>query len=292
MKAQSSTAPDAVLHRRSDDAEASAPRKCARPPVRAGTLTGMSQATKEQHRRERQREYDAALQAARAPVGVLVLFARGREARRHTDALEEAFAATAVEGVDHEHRLPAAVWVALRQDDVDATIDAVVQASRAEMVIGEREELDAGYRLTTIEERRPLPDVELLVAQIAAFLQVPRDVITIIAGWGPDDPRTAAEIETLLEYRFGAVPPAGRSAAVPPAEIRPAAGETMNDQASGGPGGARPTTREPSPPPLAAGARAELLMSSAEFIALLHLTPDQCDILATLVRQANITIIG
>ncbi|HEX8769054.1 MAG TPA: hypothetical protein VF714_11825, partial [Jatrophihabitans sp.] len=113
------------------------------------------------------------------------------------------------------------------------------------------------------EERRPLPDVELLVTQLAAFLHIPRDVVAIISGWGADDPRTAAEIETLLEQRFG-TPSAGHSV---PRAVRP--------------GMAHPPDRGP-----AAGLR----MSSAEFGALLNLAPEQRAVLSTLVRQAEITI--
>jgi hypothetical protein len=72
----------------------------------------MAQAMKEQVRRARLREYEAALADARSPVGVLLLFAKGLEARASGEALEEAFAATAVEGIEDAHRLPAAVWVA------------------------------------------------------------------------------------------------------------------------------------------------------------------------------------
>ena len=58
----------------------------------------MAQATKEHARRERLREYEAELAAAQFPVGVLVMLAKGREARGGSEALEEAFAATPVEG--------------------------------------------------------------------------------------------------------------------------------------------------------------------------------------------------
>ena len=150
------------------------------------------------------------------------------------------------------------MWVALRQGDVDATIDALVRISGNEFVIAAHEELDTGYRLTTVEERRALPDVELLQAQIAEFLQVPRDVVGIIAGWGPDDPRTAAEIDTLLEQRFGSTAPRGPDPAVASAH---------------------------SP-------RAGLVMSSEEFTAMLNLTPEQRAVLGTLVRQADITLVA
>ncbi len=219
----------------------------------------MAQATKDEQRRERLREYDAALVAARSPVAVLGLFAKGREARSAGEPLEEEFAATAVDGVDPADLLPASVWVALRQGDVEATIELLMRMSRTEFVLASHEEVDAGYRLTKVEERRALPDVELLVAQLAAFLRVPVDVVAIIAGWGADDPRTAAEIETLLEQRFGAAASIQR---------RPAAVPESRRGASGG----------------------GLSMSAAEFTALLNLTPEQGAVLDTLVRQATITI--
>ncbi|HEV2886591.1 MAG TPA: hypothetical protein VGX49_06755 [Jatrophihabitans sp.] len=228
----------------------------------------MAQGTKDELRRERLREYDAALTAARSPVAVLALFAAGREARAVGEPLEEAFAATDVDGVEAADALPAAVWVALRQADIDATLELLMRMSRTEFVLAAHEELDARYRLTKVEERRPLPDVELLIAQLAAFLHIPRDVVAIISGWGAEDPRTAAEIETLLEQRFGS-----------PSGSRPA------------PGAAGSATGRP---PAAGGdaglAGAGLRMSSAEFSALLNLAPEQRAVLGTLVRQTEITI--
>jgi hypothetical protein len=224
----------------------------------------MTAATKAHQRRERLREYEAALEAAHGPVGVLVLFAQGRELRTDGEALEEAFAATSVDGVADSRPLPAAVWVALRQADVAATIDALVQVSGHEFVIAAHEQVDAGYRLTTVEERRALPDVELLVAQIAEFVQVPRDVVAMIAGWGPEDPRTAAEIDGLLEQRFGA-------------NRQPRT--TVNRSESP----AALTTSTPRP---------GLVMSSAELIAILSLTPEQGAVLGTLVRQADLTVVA
>jgi hypothetical protein len=219
----------------------------------------MAQATKDELRRERLREYDAALTAARSPVGVLALFAAGREARAAGELLEEAFAATAVDGVEQADALPAAVWVALRQADTDAVLELLMRMSRTEFVLAAHEELDARYRLTKVEERRPLPDLDLLIAQLAAFLHIPRDVVAIISGWGAEDPRTAAEIETLLEQRFGS-----------PSTTQP------------GPSTAGRTTT--------AGGTAGLRMSSAEFSALLNLAPEQRAVLGTLVRQTEITI--
>lgn len=235
----------------------------------------MAQATKDELRRERLREYDAALTAARSPVAVLALFAAGREARAAGELLEEAFAATAVDGVPPAEALPAAVWVVLRQGDIDATLELLMRMSRIEFVLAAHEELDDRYRLTKVEERRPLPDVELLIGQLAAFLHIPRDVVAIISGWGPEDPRTAAEIDTLLQQRFGSSNDHAGPAAVPVANGSPAAAE---------PTGAGRT--ESTAGPSGAGLR----MSSAEFCALLNLAPEQRAVLGTLVRQTEITI--
>ncbi|MEO6500922.1 MAG: hypothetical protein ABIQ09_03325 [Jatrophihabitantaceae bacterium] len=236
----------------------------------------MAHPTKDELRRERLREYDAALTAARSPVAVLALFARGREARAGGELLEEAFAATAVDGVDEADLLPAAVWVALRHGDVEATVELLLRLSRTEFVLAAHEELDAGYRLTKVEERRPLPDVELLIGQVAAFLRVPRDVVAIISGWGAEDPRTVAEIETLLEQRFGSVVNGRSGSGARPAE--PATSGTATNRPE--------TARFPTSGTAASGLR----MSSAEFGALLNLSPEQCAVLGTLMRQTEITI--
>ena len=146
-------------------------------------------------------EYEAAVAAARPPIAVLQLLAQGREARPQPDEepLEVAFARTQVDGADG---LPAAVWVALRHGDTDASLSALLGASRTEFVVGEHEELDAGYRLRTVEERRVLPDVGVLQMQMAAMLDIPWDVIVMLCEWGPDDPRTQKEIDALLDGRL------------------------------------------------------------------------------------------
>lgn len=244
-----------------------------------GTLTPMTQATRDQARRERLRDYEATVAAAREPIGVLVLFARAREVRGHGGALEEAFAVTSVEGVPDEHRLPASVWVALRQGDLDAAVDTLTRVSQQEVVIGVHEELNAGYKLTTVEERRTVPDVALLEAQVAAFLRVPRDVVSIITGWGPDDPRTAAEIETLLHERFGGP--------VSPTGHQPTAARRADAVAVAS---ARAARRAPRRSPPVTSPRATISMSSDEFSAMLNLSDDQMDVLAVLVRQADVTI--
>jgi hypothetical protein len=205
-------------------------------------------------------EYETKLTAARFPVAVMELFARARESRARVGEppLEVAFATT---GVDGGEPLPAAVWVALRQGEVEASVDALLRASRTVFVVGEHEELDANYRLTTIEERRTVPDVDLLETQLATFLQIPRDVIAMIADWGPDDPRTAKEIAALLDGRFGApvVPVASVAPAVPSEPVSPAQPHRLE-------------------------------MSAEELTAMLQLTPEQGRLLRTLVRQADVTI--
>jgi len=225
------------------------------------------QTKRDEQRRERLREYEAALIDARSPVEVLVLFVKVREDRAGGERLEEAFAASITEGIDDADRLPAAVWVALRQGDVDAVIQALVRTSSSELVLAAHEQLDAGYRLTSVEERRALPDVGRLEAQVASFLRIPHDVVAMIASWGPDDPRTAVEIDALVEQRFGS----------PPRLAKPA--RTRRDPSPGATGQA--TLSWPG---------IGLSMSSAEFTALLNLTPEQCAVLTTLVRQASITI--
>jgi hypothetical protein len=189
-------------------------------------------------------EYQAALDAARAPVAVLQLLAQGREARAQPghEPLEVVFAATRV---NDEEALPAAVWVALRHGDVDASLAALLGASRTEFVVGEHEELDATYRLRTVEERRVLPDVGVLQMQIAAMLDIPWDVVTMLCEWGPHDPRTQKEIDALLDGRL---------------------------------------------PGAAASRPGRLRMTADELAALLQLTPEQGKLLATLVRQADVTI--
>ncbi|HEY3630851.1 MAG TPA: hypothetical protein VGL21_08115 [Jatrophihabitantaceae bacterium] len=146
-------------------------------------------------------EYEAAVDAARGPMAVLQLLAQGREARSRTsdEPLEVAFAATTVDGADP---LPAAVWVALRHGDLDASATALLGASRTEFVVGEHEELDSTYRLRTVEERRVLPDIGVLQLQMAAVLDIPWDVVTMLCEWGPDDPRTQHEVDALLDARF------------------------------------------------------------------------------------------
>jgi hypothetical protein len=227
----------------------------------------MDRTGKEQRRRDRLREYDAQLQATRAAVGVLAQFARARESRAADGPLEAGFAATVVDG--QAEPLPAAVWVALRQADVDAVVDILVHAATEQFLIAEHEQLDRDYRLTAVPECRGLPDLDRLIAQVAAFLRLPRDVLAVLAGWGPDDPRTHAEIDQLLDLRYG--PPL-------PAQAAPAA-----------PGPPRPVLLPP-PATASAGPKARLTLSRTEFAAVLALTPEQHDVFAALTREADILI--
>jgi hypothetical protein len=217
----------------------------------------MNSSTKDAERRERQREYDSRMEAAASGVAALALLVRGREERAAagTAPLEVEFAAA----VD-ESPLPAGVWVALRRGDVDAALDALVAASSDRFVLGEREELGDGYRLRTVEEARTLPDVAALRRQLAVLLDIPADVVAILGEWGPDDSRTAGEIDALLTSRFGPVRTSG--AASPPAGM----------------------------PPAEVGERTELAMSVAELADVLQLSAAQGRVLSTLVRHAVLTV--
>src|SRR6476469_709408 len=83
-----------------------------------GRLGPVSQGLKEQRRRDRPREYDTALADARSALAVLARFVRGRESRASGESLEEAFAASP-HAADGASPLPAAIWVALRHEDID-----------------------------------------------------------------------------------------------------------------------------------------------------------------------------
>jgi hypothetical protein len=227
----------------------------------------MSEATKAQQRRDRLREYEARLEAARDPVTVLAHLARARQARAAGEALESGFAETRT-GPDAP-ALPASVWIALRQGDVDAVVATLVEHSSETFVVAEHEEHDSGYRLTAVPECRGLPDVDRLAAQVAAFVKVPPDVVAMLTGWGPDDPRMRAEVEQLMTQRFG---PA--DAAAPAPSDQPAA----------------PLAEPIAPAPSAGGQRARLTVSSSELAGVLSLSPEQQAVLGTLVRQADIVV--
>ncbi len=159
----------------------------------------MERTTRDERSRERAREYDARLSAAREAAAVLALLAQAREASGAGGALEVGFAAAPVD--TDVPALPASVWVALRQGDLDSVVDTLVEHATEQFVLAEHEQLDAGYRLTTVEECRGVPDVDRLISQLAAFVDVPRDVVAMVCGWGAGDPRTLAEIERLTAQR-------------------------------------------------------------------------------------------
>lgn len=236
----------------------------------------MGQSVKEQRRRERLREYDAAVAEARSALAVLALFVQGREARAGGDSLEETFAATPPENADGVQPLPAAIWVALRQSDLDATVQLLVQLSDTPFAIAAHEQVDDAYRLTTVEENRGLPEVNRLVLQLSAALQIPADVMAVVAGWGADDPRTTSEIDALLNRRFG--PPTA-------APLAPSAPPPQHTDDSG-------RSSPPAPATAAKTAEGGLAMSASEFTALLNMSPEQRTVLSSLVRQTTITISG
>jgi hypothetical protein len=209
----------------------------------------MSATSKDDQRRERMREFQALLERAGAAVSALALIVQGREARAGAqDApLEVAFAQAGDDGP----ALPAGLWVALRRGDVEMAVQLLARSSGLEYVVGEREEMGSGYRLETVEEKCPLPDVELLQDRLALVVGIPRDVVAVLADWGAEDPRTLAEVDALLDVRFGAV----RSAAA----------------------------TDPS-------AVAALSMSVQEMAAVLQLTPAQAKVLATLARRTTVAI--
>jgi hypothetical protein len=210
-----------------------------------GTLSVMPTTSKQDQRAARLREFDALIARATASMTVLALIVQGREARETTGdkPLEVAFAAG-------DSPLPAGLWVALRRDDIETALDLLAGVSETSFVVGEREEMGSGYRLETVEEKRPLPDVDLLRRRLDEMLGIPDDVLRVVAGWGPDDPRTRAEVDVLLDSRFGS--------------------------ANGG--------------SVQADGPNALSMSVAELADVLQLTAGQAKVLATLARRAALTI--
>lgn len=209
----------------------------------------MTTPAKQHSRADRLRDYAQAVEQARATAAALGALVRGREARSWTagDPPEVVFAETRIDG----RALPAAVWVALRRDDPEAAVEAMTTVSQRPFLVSSREEMGAGYRLQTVEETLPLPEVDLLVVQLAAALGIPADVLTVLGEWGPDDPRTGREIDALLDRRFGPVAdPAG----------------------------------------VTGGAPAGLTLTVAEASDVLQLTEAQQRVLATLVRRVGVTI--
>jgi hypothetical protein len=213
--------------------------------------------SREQTRTDRLREHAALIERAHHVVGAMGLLVRGREARARDGAtpLEIEFAKTDVGG----RALPAGVWVALRRDDVAAAIDAMMVASQTAFLIEEREVMGEGYRLQSVEDTLPVPEADLLTAQLSLALDVPLDVLSVIAEWGPDDPRAASEIDELLTARFG---PAERAIATAPP-----------------PKGADDS--EPS---------GQLTMTVGEAAQVLRLDDEQVRALTILVRNASVTL--
>jgi hypothetical protein len=214
--------------------------------------------SREHARAERLREHAALIERAHHVVGAMGLLVRGREARARIGAtpLEVEFAKIDVDG----RALPAGVWVALRRDDVAAAIDAMMVASQTTFLIEEREVMGEGYRLHAVEDTLPVPEADLLTAQLSQALDVPLDVLTVIAEWGPDDPRAASEIDDLLTARFGPVERVIAAAAPPVVDADGA---------------------EPS---------GQLTMTVGETAQVLRLDEDQVRALTILVRNASVTL--
>jgi hypothetical protein len=213
--------------------------------------------SRERLRAERLREHAALIEHAHQVVGAMGLLVRGRETRARVGEtpLEVEFARIDVDG----RALPAAVWVALRRGDVAAAVDAMMVASQTTFLIEEREVMGEGYRLQCVEDTLPLPEADLLTTQLSRALDVPLDVLTVIAEWGPEDPRAASEIDELLTARFG---PAERTIAAMPS----------------------PTTDEEREP------TGRLAMSVGEVAQVLRLDEDQVRALTILVRNASVTL--
>jgi hypothetical protein len=213
---------------------------------------------RQQSRADRLRDYAAAMELARGQVAAMGILVRAREARATDQPLELRFAATEVDG----RALPAAVWVGLRREGVDAALAAMNAVSQTHFLIEAREEIGQGYRLQTVEETRPLPEVDLLLFQLARLLDIPADVLNVLAEWGAEDPRLAIEIEELLDSRFGSPTRAMHAVPAPPEP-----GEQV--------------------PPRELG---RLVMTVAEAATVLRLDENQAQALATLVRCADVTL--
>jgi hypothetical protein len=208
----------------------------------------MTTPAKDHSRSDRLHEYAATVELAGLAVAAMGVLVRAREARAWTSSEppEVVFAQTVVE----ERSLPAGVWVALRRDDAPGALETMTAVSETRFLVSSREEMGEGYRLQMVEETRPLPEVSLLLAQLAAMLDIPADVLSVVAGWGADDPRTRSEIDDLLDRRFGAVG---------------------------------------SAPPVAPSGDG-LTMTVAEAADVLQLSEAQAKVLATLVRRVGVTI--
>lgn len=170
----------------------------------------MTSPAQEHSRATRLREFAALTDAAAGVVAVMGAVVRAREERGWdgTEPSEVRFAACGAEG----GALPAAVWIALRRDDTATVLEALGAVSTQTFVIARHEQLGDGYRLESVEETRPVPDVAPLLGQLGRMLEIPTDVLAVLGQWGPDDPRTAGEVAALFDSRFGpgvAAPRAG-----------------------------------------------------------------------------------
>ena len=216
---------------------------------------------KEHQRATRLRDYDRAVAHAQQALAVLGLVVRGREARGWADDRppEVVFGSTrAGDAVP----LPAGLWVALRREDVGTAVQTLTSTAPVPFLVSEHEQMGPGFRLQVVEEKRALPDVDRLRAQLGCMLGIPEDVVSILEEWGVDDPRTQAEIDTLLDSRFGVTGGVPKAATAPQAE-------------------------QPTP-----GRADGLLMSVADVTDVLQLSDAQAKVLATLVRAAGVTIVS
>lgn len=227
-------------------------------------------------RAQRMRAYDDALAEAAKVIAVLGAVVRARESRgwREAQPPEVVFA----QAGESERALSAAVWVALRGDDTRTVLDALQEASVETFLIAKYEELGEGYRLQTVEETKPLPNLDLLVRQLSVVLEIPVDVLGVLGRWGLDDPRTAGEVNALLDSRFGA---SGADAAggTLTDRGRVTARGASDDGGAGGPGATPVGTAEVG-----------LTMSVQETADVLQLTAAQAKVLETLVRRAGVRI--
>jgi hypothetical protein len=219
----------------------------------------MRSATQEQSRVERLRAHADLLDEARRAAAAMAPLVRGREARGKDGEppLEVAFAGLDVDG----RSLPAAVWVALRRDDADAAVDAMTAASATDFLIEEREEMGDGYRLHSVAETLPVPEPDLLLELLSRTVNIPVDVLTVLAEWGPDDPRSASEIDGLLTSRFGPALPGRTEATQPPLEVE------ADDEMDG-----------------------RLTVTVGEMAEVLRLDDEQQRALTVLVRNATVTL--
>jgi hypothetical protein len=210
----------------------------------------MPSISKDEQRAARLREFEASLKHATDAIGALSLVVQGREARAvpGDPPLEVAFAASE----DAHATLPAGLWVALRRGDIGTGVELLAAVSDRHVVVGEIEAMGSGYRLETVEEKRALPDPELLQTRLGAMLDIPADVLGVLAEWGPDDPRTRDEVDALLDSRFGPAPASSAESAEFSA----------------------------------------LSMSVDELADVLQLAPKQAKVLATLARRTELTVIG